>query len=169
MTFLFRTTVLVLTLTFFHNFAFAQKPTTALQLNDYLADITDSLFLGGREWGSQIADSKKSKKFSLLETPRKKLENFIERKRLEIVTMKDIGGSEKLRLAMLDFLAFESRMIKEAFLPFENFNNKTTDSDIDKALDNLNEIAANESKFLNEVKKSQAAYAKKNGFTIEED
>lgn len=165
----FRSTVLALTLIFFHSVAIAQKPVTALDLNNYLADITDSLFLGGKEWGTAMVKAKETRNFSTLITPRRNLEKFIERKRIDVVTMKDINGSEKLRLAMLDFLFNEVKMIKDAFLAFEKFNSQTTDADIDKAIANLQEKAKDEDAFLNEVLKAQKAYATKNGFTIEEE
>lgn len=164
-----RTTALTLTFIFLHSFVFAQKPTTALQLNDVLAGITDSLYLGGREWGGQLAEARKSKNFSLLPGARKDLENFIERNQLEVVTMKDINGSEKFRIAMLDFLSFELRMIRESFLVFEKFNSKTSDEDINQAITHLQEVAVDESKFLEGLRKTQVAYGKKNGFTIEEE
>jgi hypothetical protein len=163
------TTILTLALIFSHSLTFAQKPTTALDLNNYLADITDSLFTGGREWGSAMVKAKETGNFSTLATSRKRLENFIERKRIDVVKMQDINGSEKLRLAMLDLLFIEAKMIKEAFLSFEKFNSQTTDADINKAIAYLQEKATDEAVFVNEVRKAQDAYARKNGFTIEEE
>jgi hypothetical protein len=164
-----RTAVLALAFVFFHSFTFAQKPTSALELNNYLADITDSLFLGGREWGSAMVKAKETGNYSTLAVSRRKLENFIERKRIDVVKMQDINGSEKLRLAMLDLLFIEGKMIKEAFLSFEKFNSQTSDADIDKAIAYLQEKATDEAVFVNEVRKAQDAYARKNGFTIEEE
>ncbi len=44
----FRTTVFTLALVCSGIFATAQKPTTALALNDYLVSITDSLYKAGQ-------------------------------------------------------------------------------------------------------------------------
>ncbi len=165
---LLRTSVLVFTLIFFHSIALAQKPATALELNNYLAEITDSLFMAGKEWGNAMVKAKESRNFSTLAATRRKLENFIERKRIYVVTMNDINGSEKLRLAMLDFLFIENKMIKDAFYVFEKFNSQTTDADIDKAIAFLQEKAKDEGAILDEVRKAQNTYATKNGFTIEE-
>jgi len=115
-----------------------------------------------------MVKAKETKNFSTLAAPRRKLENFIARKRVDVVTMSDINGSEKLRLAMLDFLFVEAKMIKEAFYLFEKFNSQTTDADIDKAIAFLQEKSEDEGAILDEVRKAQKAYAAKNGFTIEE-
>jgi hypothetical protein len=145
----------------------AQKPTTALELNDYLASFTDSLYQGGREWGKTLNAVVTSKKFDSLAGPRKKMDDFITRKQAEIKDMKDINGSEDLRKAMLEFLDFEAKMIKDAFLPLEKFTATSPKEDIKKAIDDLIAMAATEKDHLSKVNVAQEAYAKKNGFTIE--
>ena len=162
----FRTTVLALTFVFFLSFTFAQKPTTAVELNNYLADITDSLYLGGQNWGTTMVKAKETKNFSSLAASRRTLENFIERKRVDVLTLKDINGSEKLRLAMLDLLFIESKMIKEAFLPFEKFNKQTTDADFDRAIAYLQEKADEETLYLDEVVGHRTLMAEKMGLRL---
>jgi len=147
--------------------AAAQKPTTALELNNYFATINDTLYASGREWGAELGNIYKNKDFSSLVPLRKKLELFITHKQTELQKMKDIGGSEEFRLAMLDFLAFENKMIKEAFVTFENLNNKSTDEEVKKTLDQLTELAKNENAVLQKVNAAQLKFAEKNGFTIE--
>lgn len=147
----------------------AQKITTAIQLNDHLAAITDSLFIGGKEWGAAFAKANENSTYSTIATHRIRLERFIEKKRIEVVTMKDINGSEKLRLAMLDFLSFEAKMIRQTFKPFEKFTSTTPAEDIQKAIASLQNISAEEEAYLDEVRTAQIEYGKKNGFTIEEE
>ncbi|MBN8675459.1 MAG: hypothetical protein J0L56_15120 [Chitinophagales bacterium] len=147
----------------------AQKITTAIQLNDYLAGITDSLFIGGKEWGTAFAKANENGTYSTIATHRIRLSRFIDNKRIEVVTMKDINGSGKLRLAMLDFLSFEARMIREAFQPFEKFTSSTPSEDIQKAIVSLQNKSAEEGTYLDEVRAAQIEYGKKNGFTIQEE
>lgn len=146
---------------------FAQKkPVTALDMNEYLVSITDTLYETGREWGTKFTEATKTKNYASLATVRKKLESFIERKQLEVITLKDIGGSEKLRLAMLDMLFFESRMIQEGFKPVEKLNNTSTQEDINKTIEQLSRAASAEEEYLAKVRAAQNTYAAKNGFTI---
>lgn len=151
------------------SWAGAQKITTAIQLNDYLASITDSLFMGGKEWGTAFSKANENGSYSSIAAYRIKLEHFIEKKRIEVVTLKDINGSEKLRLAMLDFLSFEAKMIRQAFQPFEKFTRSTPPEDIQKAIASLQNTSAEEGAYLDEVRSAQIEYGKKNGFTIEEE
>ncbi len=97
------------------------------------------------------------------------MEKLIERKQLEVITLKDIGGSEKLRLAMLDMLFFEARMIREGFIPFEKLNRQSSQEEISKAIELLTKTAEAENEYLEKVRTAQDAYAAKNGFTIEEE
>ena len=145
----------------------AQKPTTALELNNYFASINDSLYAGGREWGTKLNTVVFSKGFDSLAPLRIKLDNFIERKTSELKAMKDIKGSDKFRLAMLDFLAFESKMMKEAFAPIEKLSKTSTQDQIKTAINNLMELAAQEDSHLVKVNEAQDEYAAKNGFTIQ--
>ncbi len=147
----------------------AQKPTTALALNDYLVSITDSLYNAGQTWGEKFTAVYQTKEFALLQPLRVSMEKLIERKQLEVITLKDIGGSEKLRLAMLDLLFFEARMVREGFLPIEKLNKQSSQDEINKAIELLTTVADTENEYLQKVRKAQDAYAAKNGFTIEDD
>lgn len=148
-------------------FAVAQKPKTALELNDYFVTITDSLYFHGKEWGSQFSKARKSQDFASLTPSRKKIELYASGKFQELVVMKDIGGSEKLRAAVLEFLAFEKKLIKDFFIPFEKFDKTTSDEAIQKAIDALVEASKDESAALKSVNDEQIAFGKKNGFEIE--
>ncbi len=151
------------------HYSSAQKPTTALALNDYLVSITDSLYSSGQAWGKKFTEVNSSKEYTLLQPIRVSMEKLIERKQLEVITLKDIGGSEKLRLAMLDMLFFEARMIRDGFIPFEKLNKQSTQDEINKAIEVLTKSAEAENEYLEKVRKAQDVYAAKNGFTIEED
>lgn len=146
----------------------AQKITSALELNDYLVSITDSLYQGGKEWGKALNAVVQSKRFDSLGGPRSKMQDFISRKQEEVKNMKDIGESAGLRKAMLEFLDFEAKMMREAFMPLEKLNASSTKDEIKKAIDDLIAMAANEKTNLEKVNVAQEEYAKKNGFTIEE-
>ena len=162
-----RTTTAVLLFFLSFNAANAQKITTALQFNDYMVSITDTLYSYGTEWGQQFNVAFKSKDFTSLAPARIKLEEFTGKKLLEVTTMKDIGGSENLRAAMLEFIVFEKQFTGEYFSTIEKFDSKSTDDEIQKALDNLAAGSKKEEVVLKKVREAQKDYAKKNGFTIE--
>jgi len=148
-------------------FSAAQKPKTALELNDYFVAITDTLYTYGTQWGSQFQEARKSHDFAALTASRAKIEKYANAKFQELVVMKDISGSEKLRAAVLEFLAFEKRLIKEAFVPFEKFNKTSSEEDIQKAIDALVNASKDEEIALKAVNEEQIAFGKKNGFEIE--
>ena len=157
----FRTTAATLLFFFSFHATNAQKIATALQFNDYMVTITDTLYLYGTEWGDQFNVAFKSKDFASLASARTKLEEFTGKKFnnstwplskrfrfisfrknkarksngkkfLEVTTMKDIGGSENLRAAMLEFIAFEKQFTSEYFVTMEKFDSKSTDDEIQK-------------------------------------
>jgi hypothetical protein len=147
----------------------AQKPTTPLELNNYFASINDTLYAGGKAWGNKLNSVMENKTFDSLTPLRMKLQSFITAKQQELKTMKDIGGSEKFRLAMLEFLAFEEKMMKEAFAPLEKLNKTSTDEQVKAVLKSLIELAGNEDTELKKVNTAQNEYAEKNGFAIEKE
>ena len=152
-----------------HCTVLAQKPTTPLELNDYFASINDTLYQHGVAWGGKLNSIFKAKTFDSLAPYRRRLEVFIETKQAELSKMKDIKGSENFRQAMLSFLAFEKKMIMEGFAPLEKFDSSSKDADVQAAIDHLTTLASSEKAKLTEVNTAQTAYAKANGFTIEEE
>jgi hypothetical protein len=164
-----RTTIIALLFFFSFHSTNAQKITTAIQFNDYLVSITDTLYLYGQEWGGQFNTAYSSKDFKSLTPIRTKIQQFASRKFLEVTTMKDMYGSEKLRTVMLEFLAYEKLMIGEHFSAIENLNSSSSNEDIQKGLDALTIDGKSETAALKKVNEAQKEYAKKNGFTIEED
>jgi hypothetical protein len=160
---------LVVALLFSHN-SFAQTAKTAIELNDQLASITDSLYARGQEWGSQFNTLMNgSKDFKSLAKYRLGIEKFIDRKLAEIRVMKDINGSGELRQAMTEFLTFEKHMIQAGFMPAEKLGTDATDEQIQKIIENLTNESKREGDVLNKVRQAQEAYGKKNGFSIESD
>ena len=148
--------------------ATAQNFKTPLELNNYFASINDTLYAGGKEWGNKLRTVMDSKAFDSLTPIRTKLQQYITVKQLQLKTMKDVGGSEKFRLAMLDFLNYEEKMMKEAFTPLEKLNKNSTDAEIKTAIDGLINLAGNEEAELKKVHLAQNEYADKNMFKIED-
>lgn len=136
-------------------------------LNDYYVSITDSLYQLGQQWGTVFNQAYKSKDFNPLIKQNKMMLSFVERKQKEVMNQRDFAGSENLRLALLDFLSYEKRLINEAFLPFEKLKNSATEEQIQAALDKLVDVAKLEKEELLKVETAQREFARRNNFTIE--
>ena len=149
--------------------ASAQTFSNAIAVNDYFVAITDSLYASGQQWGRKFNEAYQTKEFSTLVPVREKMEKMIDGKLQLLAKMKDSFGSENLRLTTMDFLAFEKKLINEAFIPLEKLNKNSTEAEIQKVMKNLSETAAKETAELDRVNKAQEAFASKNGFTIEKE
>lgn len=144
----------------------AQKFESAVDYNDYLSSTTDTLYKLGEKWGSRFAEVREKKEFEKLAPVRKEIEVFIERKKMEFFLMKDYKGSERLRLAMVEFLFFQDYMIDLGFLPFENLSKTVSDTVINDYVNKLTVLSEGEGPMLQKLVKEQEAYAAKNGFRI---
>lgn len=145
----------------------ALKAQTPIEFNDILVNITDSFYAKGQQWGRMFNEARKTNEFSKLEQTRLILEKFCNEKVTEVSMMKDVGGSESLRKAMINYLLFEKEMVSKAFMPLEKIPSTASPSEVDSALKKLNELAEKENEMLHLVNEAQVAYAKKHGFKIE--
>ena len=146
----------------------AQKTNTAaLDMNDRLVSITDSLYAKGQRWGEAFNKFYNNKEFSKLAPYRKEVQTYIDQQLTKVGVMKDVGGSEDLRAAMIKFLLYERDMVANHFVPIEKLNTSSTDDQIKAEIDSLTKAAEKEAEALKAVNDAQEAYAAKNGFTIE--
>jgi len=143
-----------------------QQPATAVEMNNYLASFTDSLYKKGGEWGQIFVASKDSKDFSKLVKPRKDFTMYIENSISEIKSTQDIAGSEDIKNAFIKFLTFEKTAVNY-FIPFEKLNSNSTDTEIDALVNGLNDFSTLEIKELKKLNVVQQEYASKNNFNIE--
>jgi hypothetical protein len=146
----------------------AQKPTTPLQLNDYFAEISDSLFRGGKAWGTQFNKVSTSKDYASLIPFRLGMEQYSKKMVAELTSMKDIKNSKDFRLAVIGFLNYEVELMTQAFIPIEKLNAKSSKEAYDAAIANLVKLAEKEKDYLATIAETQKAYADANGFTIEQ-
>lgn len=146
--------------------AHAQQPRTALDLNNQLASITDSLYLKGQEWGTKFTEVADSKDFAALKPYRENIQHFINGQLKMVKGMKDINGSENLRAVIIEFLNYENKMVVDGFIPVEKLPKTATEDDLKKVIQGLTEASKDEAGLLKKVSEAQDAYAQKNGFTI---
>ncbi len=146
----------------------AQNFKSAIEYNDYLSSTNDTLYALGSKWGTKFGEVKEKREFEKLIPITKELKKFIARKKMEIFLMQDHNGSEKFRLAMVEFLFFQDYMVGQVFIPFESLSKTVSDSVLEKYLEKLSTLAEGEGEMLQKVVKEQKDYAAKNGFRIDE-
>ncbi|MFL5811718.1 MAG: hypothetical protein ACJ749_19495 [Flavisolibacter sp.] len=145
------------------HFCFSQE---ALEFNDKLASINDSLFAKGQAWGRKFNEVSQTKEYSKLSASRIDLANFINTKIAELKKTADVSGSKEFREGMISFLVYEQGLLEKAFKPLEKLSTSSTDAEVKAGLDNLKKLAQDETAYLEAFRKVQVAYAEKNGFKI---
>ncbi len=141
---------------------------TALQFNDRLVAITDSLSARGTAWGNKYGELSESKNYKELTPYRVGMQKFIDKKIAELKVTKGVGkGAPEFIKAMIEFLTFE-RQLTNSFVPFEKFNSSSSEDEMKKAMDDLTEATKKEDAMLKNVGAAQEAYAEKNDFAIAE-
>lgn len=140
------------------------KKEKAMRLSSELSFINDSLFYYGKTWNDELKVAVNLSDYSKLKFIRQDLENYIDRKSEYIRNMEDVGGSEELRKAELEYLAFEKQVVRSKFTPFEQFDTSTSAETLAAAYENLLSSMEDEKPKLENFQKQQEAYAEKNDF-----
>lgn len=140
----------------------------AFEFSESLTAISATLQSKGKEFGTELQSAMQSGDFSKLDAISASLTEFISGKQAELKTTKDIGGSEKLRTSMIEFLEFEKQMIEDSFLPFGKLNANSTEEEKQAAIQNMMKTTEDEGKYLLKVQEAQKEFAAKNGFRVEE-
>ena len=140
----------------------------AYDFNQKLVEISDTLNKKGTRIGTEVALAVNTRDFSRVDIINRELLDFIDIKTAELKKTPNTAGSEKLKAAMLDFLAFEKEMISSYFLPLGKMNTQTPDTTIQAAVDRMVDKSKDESSYLARVQKAQKDFAKSNGFVVED-
>jgi hypothetical protein len=140
------------------------KREDAIKLSAALMVANDSLSYYGKEWNEELKIAVNTRNFTGLPPSRKQLEAYIDRKIAEIDAMEDVGGSQKLKAAEVDILAFEKTVIQTKFAAFEQFNANTPLDQITHAYESLLQQRETEVKKMEGFQKLQDSYAEKNDF-----
>lgn len=140
---------------------------SALDFNNKLSAISDSLYTKGVGLGKKIQSGNISGDYSALANAGKDMAAYVTGKITEVKDMKDVGGSEKFKQAMLDFLEYEKNICTEAIGPFTSLNASSTPEQKKAAMDNLISKSKEEEQVMMKVRDEQSKYAEKNGFKIE--
>lgn len=138
----------------------------AIEFNNKLSAISDSLYSRGKVVGGEINKAITSRDFSTVGVAGKNLENFVTEKISAVKAMDNVAGSENLKAAMLDFLEYEIKLSRDAFGPFGKLTAESTQDDIQAVINNLVDKSKDESAYMQKLKTAQQEYAKKNKFEV---
>lgn len=138
------------------------KQADAIKLSNDLAAANDSLAYYGKMWNEELKIAVNTSNFSNLKPIRIKLEDYINRKSIEVSSMHDIGGSERMRQCELDILGFEKNVVQNKFIVFEGFTDGSSDEQITNAYRELLQMTGQEESKMANFQKLQDEYADKN-------
>lgn len=161
--------LLVLSL-FLSNTLQAQKEfKSAIDLNDHMAAITDSLYIQGTTIGRLLEKSIAAKDYSKIAPARKDIQAYANKQIAELKKMKAQYGSAELQKVMISFLEYEVKLMDEGFGALEKLSATSTEAEIKTAVQKLIDYAADEEIYLGKVREIQKKFAEANGFTIEDE
>lgn len=146
----------------------ADKQQEIIGLNNELTTINDSLFYKGEAWGEEFKIAFNSGDYTLLPAARQEVQEYIETSIDKVADMKDVGGSQQLRTAELDYLQFERDVIIQKMKAFEEFSDTTNKERVSEAYTDLVNSSKEEQVKLNALHDAQKLYADKNGIELKQ-
>jgi len=140
----------------------------AFDFNQKLVGISTTLQSKGVAIGTELRSAMSSNDFSKIDSMSNNLTKYIDEQIDVVKKTENVGGSEKLKDAMLGFLGFEKEMVSAAFLPFGKLNANSTDAEKQTVVENMLAKSKEEEGYLSKIRDAQREYASKNGFKLEE-
>lgn len=140
------------------------KKEKCIQLDNSIATINDSLLRYGAEWGDELHIAINTLDFSGLQPVRVKMQDYIDRKIDYVKDLDNIGGSEALLAAELEFLEVEKGIVANKLSVFERFSDSTDMDQMSTAYADMQLSAIKEQDLLKEIHLLREHYAEKNGF-----
>lgn len=138
----------------------------AIELNNKLASINDSLYKRGVNLGVVIRTSSSTHDFSKIAQFGGEMETFIDAKIVEVNKLENVAGSDKYKDAVAEFLNFEKKLMRDALLPFAKLDKESSRQQINDAMQHLVNVAKDEEKYLMGVRATQREFAAKNKITL---
>ncbi len=146
----------------------AQSPLTPRQYSDRMIAITDSLYDYGQGWASQFRAAMQMKDFSILKPYRERMLAFIDANTAAVKGTSGLKPANPLGGAMLAYLDYERRIVSEGFASMETLSETSNEEEIKGKMEALRNLGAAEGDERGKLLAAQNAYAKENGFTIEQ-
>ena len=136
-------------------------------MNNKLSGMVASLYEDGSKWGETFSHiDSTTHMYAELAPIRIRMEHYLDEKLAELNAMQDVSGSQDFRLAMIHFMKMEKNMLSNAFKGIEALNPKSTNAQIQNAINNLTNESKKEDAELKKIRDIQNEYARKNRFKI---
>ncbi len=139
------------------------KKEKCIALDNTIAAINDSLLRYGAEWGDELKIAVNTLNFSGLSPIRQEMQGYIGRKIEYVRGMDNVGGSEKLLNAELEFLEVEKGIVANKLAAFERFNDSVAMDALSTAYADMQYSALKERDLLKKIHTLREQYADKNG------
>jgi len=136
------------------------------QLYAQIKLTNDTLDRLTREWHSLLDIALRTKNFSVLNTGRIELGQFLSRRRSAIADMELPADAEPLRGSEGVFLSTQADMVADVYPKFELFNDLTPDSTIHNQLAEVSKDMGTELSWNLTIKKSLSTFASRNNLKI---
>ena len=140
------------------------KQEDAMKYSNEIAATNDTLAYHGSLWAEELKVAINTLDFSQLEKYKVNMLTYIDEKIIEVGNMQNIGGSEHLQKAELEFLRFEKRIVNQYFTAFEQMDSTTSVQAIQAAYMSVMEQGEEEQKKQQAMQKLREEYADNNGF-----
>lgn len=140
------------------------KKEKCMKLDNSVASINDSLLRYGAEWGEELHLAINTLDFTGLQPIRLKMDEYIGRKIEYVKDMDNIGGSEPLLEAELEFLHMEKDIVAGKLAVFERFTDSVAMDQLSTAYADMQLSALKEQELLKKIHTLREQYAEKNGF-----
>ena len=140
------------------------KKEKCIKLDNTIASINDSLLRYGAEWGEELQIAINTLDFTGLQPVRVKMQQYIDRKIEYVKGMDNIGGSEQLLEAELEFLQTEKEIVANKLAVFERFTDSVAMDQLSTAYADMQLSALKEQELLKQIHTLREQHADKNGF-----
>lgn len=140
------------------------KKEQAIELDNRLSKVNDTLLHLGKQWGDEFEIAVNTLDFTHLQPLRVKMVKYIDGKIEYVEGLDNVGGSEELIKAELDFLKAEKDIISKRFVIFERFTDSVSMDELSNAYTGVLMGAEREQQKLEDLQKLRLEYAEKNGF-----
>lgn len=138
------------------------KKEDCIKLDTKIGMINDSLLKYGAEWGDELKISINTLDFSGLQPIRLQMQEFVDKKIVDVQGLKNVGGSEKLLETELEFLQVEKEIVAGKLSVFEEFTDSAAMDNISAAYAAMQLSALKERDLLEKLHKLRDEYAEKN-------
>jgi hypothetical protein len=140
------------------------KKEQCIKLDTMIGVINDSLAAQANVWGDELKIAVNTLEFAQLQPVRMKLQAYVEERMAYMQKVKNVGGSEELVKAEIEFLKTEKDIVENRFSLFEQFTDSVSMDELSSAMAYIQMGGETEQAQLAKIFKLREEYAERNGF-----